>query len=111
MQPYAHGEDSFETVYKTLTLTQAQEQLDVDPDFFKNICLRVELLPDEVPLENIACLALTHKRLSAKSQNTTLDVEADAFDLEAVYRKAATQNNVSTELTNKLWTQIAAKNI
>ena len=111
MQPYAHGEDVFETLYKTLTLTQAQEQLDVDPDCFKHICLRVEVLPDEVPLENVNCLALTHKRLSTQSQNTTLDVEADAFDLEAVYRNAAKQNNVSTDLTNKLWIQIAAKNL
>ena len=43
-------------------------------------------------------------------QNTTLDVEADVFDLEAVYRNTSKQNNVSTDLTNKLWVQIAAKN-
>ena len=54
-------------------------------------------------------LALIHKRLSGKSQNTTLVVEAYAFDLEDMYCNAAKQNNVSTDLTNKLWTQIAAK--
>ena len=44
-------------------------------------------------------------------QNTTLDVEADVFDLEPMCRNTSKQNNVSTDLTNKLWAQIAAKNL
>ena len=44
-------------------------------------------------------------------QNTTLDVEVDVFDLEPVCRNTSKQNNVSTDLMNKLWAQIAAKNL
>lgn len=54
---------------------------------------------------------MIQKRLSGKSQNTTLVVEAYVFDLEDMYCNAVKQNNVSTDLTNNLWTQITTKNL
>lgn len=111
MQPYAHGEDIFNEMYQTLAKDQVLLLLETHgPDHFKNVCLRVEIDSEDTPVEDINCLALTHKRL-AKTQNASLEVNVDNFDLQQVFSHACKQNNVSKELRDRTWAQIAAKNL
>ena len=109
LQPYAHDQDPFDTMYQTHSLKAVSELLSANPDHFKDLCLRIELLDDEDPLADINCLSLTHKRIG--SGNTTdIKTEIDSFDLESVYRDCCSKNKVSKALTNTLWKKISFAN-
>ena len=104
MQPYSHAEDPNNQLYITLSLQEATTALEADPDKFKNMNLRITLLPTEAPIAEVDCLSLTFKRVS-ENKDDELEVNLDSFDLEGIFKSTMAEHNVSTETTNQLWGQ------
>lgn len=105
MQPYSHAEDPTGKFYVTKTLAEATAELEADPDAFKNLNLRVTLLPSEAPIADVDCLSLTHKRISNSNDDDDLEVNLDSFDLEAIFKSTMADHDVSKETTEQLWGQ------
>ena len=105
MQPYSHAEDPNNQLYITLSLQEATEALEADPERFKNMNLRITLLPTEAPIAEVDCLSLTFKRVSDSNDDDELEVNLDSFDLEGIFKSTMVEHNVSTETTNQLWGQ------
>lgn len=80
MQPYAHGEETNDDLYVTLTLEQLN---DADPDYLKRRCVRVLGIPDN-PVD---CLQLTIKR-SETADNRIPTATIGDFDFETLFTEA-----------------------
>ena len=104
MQPYSHAEDPTNKLYITATLEEVTKALDEDPNRFKDMNLRVTLLPNEAPIAEVECLSLTHKRVS-EAGDEDLEVNLDSFDLEGIFKTTMAEHDVSKETTTQLWDQ------
>lgn len=104
MQPYSHAEDPNNTLYVTQPLETVVKTLEADPEAYKNLNLRITLLPTEAPLAEIDCLSLTHKRVS-ESNEEDLEVNLDSFDLEGIFKTTMAEHDVSTDTTGRLWSE------
>jgi hypothetical protein len=90
MQPYAHGEEAdfeIDPLYLTETLEQVEYCRSLQPEFFKDKCLRILLQPSEVLPDDLDCLQLTAKRVGAEGEDENLDVELGEFNMEALFSK------------------------
>lgn len=106
MQPYAHGEEATPSLYLSHTVSQVEENLGSDENFYSKNCLRILLDQGEKPLAGIECRALTHKRLDAPDSVQDLDVSVDEFSLESVFKSTFEEMGVEPSLANQLFTKI-----
>jgi DNA repair exonuclease SbcCD nuclease subunit len=96
MQPYAHGEETDDSLYVTKTLHEVIK----DTAACKDKCLRVLLNPGEVFDIEVDYLQLTIKRLvdNESEEGDELDVEVGAFDIEALLTKAFAEEGVEDDV-------------
>ncbi|MES0134535.1 metallophosphoesterase [Mesorhizobium sp. M0016] len=101
MQPYAHGEESNDDLYVTLTKAELTGGL-------HDKCVRVVLEPGEILDEEIDCLSLTIKRLDGADEEMPTVVLGD-FDMEKLFRTAFAE--VNPEITETLLQQFNMKRL
>lgn len=93
MQPYAHGEESDESLYVTRTL----DEVLADPGAFRNKCLRI----DRAPEEPIDCLQLVVKRTDV-DEDPDLSVQLGDFDIHKLFAQAFTEEGVPEALQKQI---------
>jgi DNA repair exonuclease SbcCD nuclease subunit len=96
MQPYAHGEESDESLYVTRKLGDLG-----DPDQYRNRYLRVVLSRGESLDVDVDCLQLTIKR-EGETESDTPAITLGEFDIEKLFLEAFAKGEVSKETTEKL---------
>lgn len=99
LQPFAHGEDpddADDPTYVTLTLEE------VDGRDLSAKCVRLDLKPGEVPPE-LDCLQLTTRRISEQGEPEVLDVNFDAFDMEALFRGVLSEAGVPDDIASQVF--------
>jgi DNA repair exonuclease SbcCD nuclease subunit len=102
LQPYAHGEETDESLYVTRKL----EELGDDLSIYKDKCLRVLLKPGQsLPDVGIDCLQLTVKRVAEDGtiEPEDVSVELDPFDLRALFDEAMSSEQLPSEFTAEIW--------
>jgi DNA repair exonuclease SbcCD nuclease subunit len=102
LQPYAHGEETDESLYVTRKL----EELGDDLSIYKDKCLRVLLKPGQsLPDVGIDCLQLTVKRVAEDGtiEPEDVSVELDPFDLRALFDEAMSGEQLPAEFTAEVW--------
>lgn len=103
MQPYAHGEESDDQLYTTITKSELE---DLDPLWLQSRCVRVVLQPGEILDQEINCLQLTIKKVTAE-EDALPDVSLGDFDMESLFLQAFKDAGVSTGVTDRLLSQFA----
>ncbi|WP_299791651.1 metallophosphoesterase [uncultured Marivita sp.] len=96
LQPYAHGEEIDDTLYVTLTLSELATAGDLSKK-----CVRILLEPGETLDQEIDCLQLTIKR-NADVEAEVGEVTLGEFDIDALFKQAFAEANVSEDLTNTM---------
>lgn len=96
MQPYAHGEESDESLYVTRTLAEA---LDAPKDY-RDKCLRIRLAPGEVLEEQIDCLQLVLQREGDAEEE--IDVQLGDFDIRDLFKQAFDEEDVREDLRKQV---------
>lgn len=102
MQPYAHGEESNDDLYVTLTKAELTDQT------LHDMCVRVILEPGEILDEEVDCLQLTIKKLDDEDDEMPAVVLGD-FDMEKMFRQAF--SDVTPEITENLLQQFNMKRL
>lgn len=95
LQPYAHGEESDDRLYVTLTL----DALETAGDLMGK-CVRVLLQPGEVLDREIDALQVTVKRESEAVEEQT--VTLDGFDIDVLFWQAFAEAGVGDALTETM---------
>lgn len=101
MQPYAHGEESNDDLYVTLSKAELTDQL-------HDKCVRVILQPGEILDEEIDCLSLTVKKIDGPEDEMPTVVLGD-FDMEKMFRAAFC--DVNADITENLLQQFNMKRL
>ncbi|SFD69408.1 DNA repair exonuclease SbcCD nuclease subunit [Sulfitobacter brevis] len=96
LQPFAHGEESDDTLYVTLPLAELNEAGDL-----QDKCVRILLAAGETVDQEIDCLQLTVKRV-AEAAAEAEEVTLGEFDIEALFRRAFEDARVSDTLSNTM---------
>ncbi|MBM2321024.1 MULTISPECIES: metallophosphoesterase [Marivita] len=96
LQPYSHGEEIDDTLYVTLTLSELETAGDLS-----NKCVRVLLEPGETLDQEIDCLQMTIKR-TADAEAEIGEVTLGEFDIDALFKQAFAEANVSENLTDEM---------
>lgn len=96
LQPFAHGEESDDTLYVSLTLAELEDAGDL-----RDKCVRILLEPGETLEQEIDCLQLTVKRVSEAAVDAG-EVTLGEFDIEALFRQAFEEAGVSDTLTDTM---------
>lgn len=96
LQPYAHGEETDDTLYVTLTLSELETA-----DDLTNKCVRILLEPGETLDQEIDCLQLTIKR-KADADAEIGEVTLGEFDIDALFKQAFAEADVSEALTDTM---------
>lgn len=96
LQPFAHGEESNDALYVTLTLAQLETAGDLT-----HKCVRVLLEPGETLDQEIDCLQLTIKR-QADTEAEISEVTLGEFDIDALFKQAFAEAHVSEALTDQM---------
>lgn len=106
MQPYAHGEEpEGSTLYRTLTPTQVDVELDHDEEAFANTNVRILLLDGESYDREFNCLSRSFKRLAADvedGEDRLPEAGYDTFDLKTMITTTLTDNGVSKALQARI---------
>lgn len=106
MQPYAHGEEpEGSTLYRTLTPTQVDVELDHDEEAFANTNVRILLLDGENYDREFNCLSRSFKRLAADvedGEDRLPEAGYDTFDLKTMITTTLTDNGVSKALQARI---------
>ena len=103
MQPYAHGEEVNDDLYITLSEEQFQDQKLED---LKNKCVRL-LFPYDGELD---CLQLTIKREKEELDDDSTVTLGD-FDMDALFRRAFSEADVSPAITEKVLAQFQTRRV
>lgn len=82
MQPYAHGEETDESLYVTRTLAQLD-----DGEDFSDRCLRVVLQPGETWDRTVDCLQFTLKKIG-EADDELPEVTLGDFDVPTLFAQA-----------------------
>lgn len=100
MQPYAHGEETDESLYLTRTLDSLDDKLD-----YSGKCLRLLLEPGQETPDGLVYNQLTIKRVSAEEIESLadLEVEVEEFDFQKLFSETMKGNGVGDDLSMTLW--------
>jgi DNA repair exonuclease SbcCD nuclease subunit len=101
MIPYSHGEDPNNILYVTKTIEQIAAEMQLDPDCYKNKCLRVVLAPGEEAPVGIDCLQFSIKRVD--TSEAKLEVTMEQFSFKALWEESFTENEVPKEVSDFYW--------
>lgn len=96
LQPYAHGEETDDTLYVTLALSELETAGELT-----NKCVRILLEPGETLDQEIDCLQLTIKR-QVDTDAEIGEVTLGEFDIDALFKQAFAEANVSNALTDTM---------
>lgn len=108
MQPYAHGEDVEDKMYRTLTL---EEALALTPEEALGLNIRVLLRDGEV-LPDIDCASLTSKKLvegDDRVEEGDIEVEIESFDMTTLFKGTLDARGVSDKVQTELLNFFAEK--
>ena len=97
LQPFAHGEESDDSLYVTLSL---DELAAADPEYLRSRCVRVLGVPDE-PVD---VLQLTIKRPDSDKGDLP-KVELGTFDMEALFRETFVEAGVPDNISEQVMLQ------
>lgn len=93
MQPYSHGEDAAEQFYITMNADEAELALQLAPETFANMCLRVI---GDWPYEVPNCLQFQVARsVEVTDDEGIAQVQFEAFDLRSLFDQACEQTGLS----------------
>lgn len=102
MQPYTFAEDPSGEIYVTDTLDNVEKNLQADPNFYANRCLRVLLEPGQVPP------AVECRQLSVKTSAVTEEIQevrSEQFELAVVFRDHFVELGLPSEEVAALWNE------
>lgn len=97
MRPFAHGEESDDSLYVTLSL---EDLAAADPKYLRNRCVRVLGVPDE-PVD---CHQLVIKRPDTEKGDLP-KVELGNFDMEALFRETFVEAGVPDNISEQVMLQ------
>lgn len=102
MQPYAHGEETDETLYLTRLLADLEPTLD-----YSGKHLRVLLAPGEEVPPGLKYRQLTTKIVTGDSteDEEMPEVEIESFDMKRLFNQIMDSHKVSEDLKKTLWEQ------
>ena len=101
MMPYSHGEDPEHNIYVSLTVEQIEVALASDPKAFHDKCLRVIMVPGEVPPQDIDCLQLSCKYVEGEKEKQ--EVVMETFSFQALFDKVFDDHKIDPSLRDKYW--------
>lgn len=96
--PVAHGEESDDKMFVTLSLEEVLCRKNTDE--LKNKCVRVILKEGEVLPEDIDCLQLVSKKEDVE-KISDLSVDFESFDVETLFKECLIGNPLSDSLWEK----------
>jgi len=97
MQPYAHGEEIDETLYKTI---DKKALLESPVGAWHNHCLRVDLSAGDILDIEVDCLQLTVRK--EKEDGKPMEVTLGDFNMTELFRSSFTEAGVSDKITDTL---------
>jgi DNA repair exonuclease SbcCD nuclease subunit len=100
MLPYAHGEDADGATYVMLSLVEAR---DARPEFLKDKCVRVQLLPGEMFDLELDCLQLQVQRVGEVEEQ--IEVSLGDFDLNKLFETSMTEHAVPDDIKAEVRTE------
>lgn len=96
MQPYAHGEDADEAIYRTVTLAELETISDTSMMY-----LRVMLGENEVLPENLDALQIQVRQIGVV-ENAPIEVYFEDFDMIKLWGGVMSEHGVSEKLSAEL---------
>lgn len=102
MQPYAHGEDADDLIYRTLSLAEGRA---LAPEL-KDCCVRIDLEPGEVFDLVIDCLQLQVRKPEEVAAD--IDVTMGDFSLNTVFDEVAGEFDIPVDVLEQLKTKCLA---
>lgn len=103
MQPYSHAEDLKQTLYKTLTLQEYEEEF---PEQWKYMNLRILLQPGEILPEAPDCLSFIGKAVGViddEPDDSEIEVSFDNFDMDALFHDVMREREVGQQVMEEIW--------
>ena len=104
MLPYAHSEDPDGELYVTKTVEQVERELLIDPNCYKNKCLRIILTESDVVPEGFEALQVTYKKLDvAVIDEEELEVTMQPFNFKNIFDECFKENEVPDDVRDKYY--------
>ncbi len=109
MQPYAHGEDPDNRLYKTISYN-ALIQL-TTTEIFKDVNVRIIIEKNDDVWPEFDCLSCISKKMETKldEEDDSETVQLESFDMQALFKQSLAEHKVGTMVSEKILARFQEK--